>query len=183
MTASHTASMYKAWTLPAHRPRAVTAQVLLLVSAAWLLPALAHLIGLPVRQLLPMHWAVVLAGLCYGWRSGALIGAGAPVVSFMLSGMPPPVVLPAMVVELATYGCVAGLVRQVLHRGHVEAALAAIVAGRILFVGVMLAGGTVVGPLGDYVRAALVPGLPAALAQVVVLPLVARWWVAREQRP
>ena len=91
-------------TLPALRVRAVSAQMALLLAAAFVLPALAHAAGVPGRVWLPMHWPVIFAGLCYGWRSGALIGLAAPGVSFLLSGMPPAVVLPGMTAELAAYG-------------------------------------------------------------------------------
>lgn len=167
--------------LPAAAPRALTVQAVLLLAAALVLPALAHLTGLPVRTLLPMHWPVLLAGLCYGWRSGLLVGAAAPAVSFMLSGMPPPVVLPSMTLELAAYGLLAGAVREGLHRGPIEATLAAVIGGRLAFVGMMLATGTIVGPLAGYLGNALVPGVPAALAQVALLPPIAAWWVRREQ--
>lgn len=169
-------------TLPALRLRALTTQGLLLVGAAWLLPSVAHLLGLPVRTWLPMHWPVVLAGLCYGWRSGGAIGAGAPIVSFVLSGMPSPAVLLPMTAELAAYGAVAGAMCEVLGRGRVEATLAALLGGRVAFVGVMVFTGAVVGPLGDYLRLAIVPGLPVALVQATTLPLVARWWVRRESQ-
>lgn len=168
--------------LPASRPRALTAQAGLLLAAAVALPALAHLTGLPVRTLLPMHWPVILAGLCYGWRSGAVLGALAPLTSYLLSGMPPPVILPPMTLELAAYGMLAGLVREVLGRGRVEATLGAVLGGRILFVGAMLASGTIVGPLADYLRNAMAAGLPAALAQVLLLPPLAAWWVRRESQ-
>ena len=36
---------------------------------------------------------------------------------------------------------------------------------------------------GDALGAALAPGLPAALAQLVLLPLAAGSWVRRERRP
>ncbi|MBA2355766.1 MAG: ECF transporter S component [Acidobacteria bacterium] len=169
------------WTLPASRPRAITAQAILLIAAAWLLPTAAHLSGLPVRQLLPMHWPAILAGLCYGWRSGLLVGAGAPLVSYLIAGMPRPAVIPAMTVELAAYGCIAGLMIDVLRRGRVEATLASLLGGRLLFVAVMVLTGAVVGPLGDYLRAAMVPGLAAAVVQALVLPPLATWWVRREQ--
>ena len=179
---AHTSAATLPWTLPAWQPRALTMQAVLLIGAAWLLPSLAHLTGLPVRTLLPMHWPVVLAGLCYGWRSGAVIGAGAPLVSYLLSGMPPPMVLPAMTLELAAYGFLAGFVREVLHRGRFEAALASLLGGRVLFVGAMLATGVIVGPLADYLRNAMLPGLAAGAAQVLLLPALAGWWVRREQR-
>ncbi len=167
-------------TLPAAAPRALTAQALLVVAAAWALPALAHLTGLPVGTLLPMHWPVLLAGLCYGWRSGLAVGASAPIASYLLSGMPPPPVLAPMVAELAVYGCVAGFVRERLGRSGIEAVLAAVIAGRVVFVGVMLASGLITGPLTDYLRLALVPGAPAMAAQVLLLPALAAWWVRRE---
>ena len=88
-------SMRDGLTLPALRARAVSAQVVLLLAAAWVLPALAHWAGVPGRVWLPMHWPVIFAGLCYGWRSGALIGLAAPGASYLLSGMPPAAVLPA----------------------------------------------------------------------------------------
>ena len=76
------------WTLNPLHPRALTLQFGLVLAGAWALPALIHLLGLPVRQLLPMHWPAILAGLVYGWRSGAVIGAASPIVSYLISGMP-----------------------------------------------------------------------------------------------
>ncbi len=169
-------------TLPAAAPRALTVQALLVVAAAWVLPAVAHLTGLPVGVLLPMHWPVLLAGLCYGWRSGLVVGASAPLVSYLLSGMPPPPMLPPMVAELAVYGGVAGLLREQWGRSRVEAMLGAVVAGRAAFVGVKLAGGAIALPLAEYLRLSLLPGVPAMVAQVLMLPVLAAWWVRREAR-
>ena len=166
------------WTLPARQPRALTIQAGLVLAAAWLLPAAIHLLGLPVRQLLPMHWPAMLAGLVYGWRSGAAIGASAPIVSYAISGMPRPAVLPSMTVELAANG----LFVEVLHRGRFQAALASAIGGRLVFVAVMVVTGAIATPLGTYLQAAMLPGLPAAIAQVVLLPLLAAYWVRREQR-
>ena len=169
-------------TLPALRPRALTIQFGLLLAAAWLLPAAVHLAGLPVRVLLPMHWAAILAGLCYGWRSGAAIGALAPIVSYMLSGMPRPAVLPAMTLELAAYGFFAGFVLQVLQRGRLQAALASVIGGRLVFLAVMVVTGALTTPLPVYLENAMLPGLAAGVAQAILLPLLAAWWVSRERQ-
>lgn len=169
-------------TLPALRLRAISAQVVLLLGAAFVLPALAHWAGVPVRAWLPMHWPVILAGLCYGWRSGALIGLAAPGVSFLLSGMPPPAVLPAMTAELAAYGFIAGLLREQLRQNLWLSVAAALIGGRLVFLGIRLATGSIAGPFAEYVQAALLPGLPAALGQLVLLPLAAGGWVRRENR-
>jgi hypothetical protein len=61
-----------------------------LFGAAVILPVLAHWFNAPVRYLLPMHWPVILAGLVYGWRGGALTGLLAPSVSYLVSGFPLP---------------------------------------------------------------------------------------------
>ena len=87
-----------------------------------------------------------------------------------------------MTVELAAYGAIAGLFVEVLHRGRFQAALASAIGGRLVFVAVMVVTGAIATPLGTYLQAAMLPGLPAAIAQVVLLPLLAAYWVRREQR-
>lgn len=169
-------------TLPVLGARALSVQGLLLLSASFLLPAGAHLAGLPVRLLLPMHWPVILVGLCYGWRSGALVGLIAPGLSFLLSGMPYPVVLPAMTLELAGYGFLAGFLRGQLRWNGLSATLGAVIGGRVLFVLSASLTGAAGGELLSYISIAILPGLLAALAQVLLLPLIAGWWVAREGR-
>lgn len=170
------------WTLNPLHPRALTLQFGLVLAGAWALPALIHLLGLPVRQLLPMHWPAILAGLVYGWRSGAVIGAASPIVSYLISGMPRPAVLPSMTFELAAYGAIAGFVVQVLQRGRFEAALASVIGGRLVFLAVMVVTGAITTAFPVYLQAAMLPGLPAAVAQIVLLPLIAGAWVRWERR-
>jgi niacin transporter len=165
--------------LPAFEINAVVVQIVLLAAAAVVLPAAAHLTGLPTRVLLPMHWPVILAGLCYGWRSGLLIGLMAPVTSFFISGMPPVHILPAMTVELAAYGFLAGFTRQSLRLGWFSSSAVSLVGGRIVFLAVVLLLGSMAVPFSDYLVAAMLPGIPAAVAQLIVLSLLGRWWVER----
>ena len=167
-------------TLPGTGLRALSVQAVLLALAAAVLPALSHLSGLPVRWILPMHWAVLLAGLTYGWRAGAAIGLLAPGASFLLSGMPLPHILPAMTVELGTYGLMAGYARQVWRLGGAASIALAIIAGRLIFVAMVLVTGAVTSTIPGYLGAALLPGLLAAVAQVVTLPFAAGWWIKRE---
>ncbi|MFZ5979289.1 MAG: ECF transporter S component [Candidatus Zixiibacteriota bacterium] len=154
---------------------------LVLIGAAVALPVVAHLNGAPVRVLLPMHWPVILAGLVYGWRGGALTGLLAPMASYLVSGMPYPAMLPAMTVELFAYGFMAGLLVEKFRLNSFLAVIIALVVGRVVFAATVLAGFGVSGSLTVYFQAALVPGLFAAVGQVVVLPLIARWWVNKEQ--
>ncbi len=163
--------------LPAFGVSAIAVQIGLLAAAAFVLPAAAHLVGLPTRALLPMHWPVVLAGLCYGWRSGALIGLLAPFTSFLLSGMPPPHILPAMTIELAAYGFLAGFARQNLRLGWLASSAVSLIGGRVVFLAVVLMLGSISIPFADYLVAAMLPGIPVAVAQLLILSLAARWWV------
>lgn len=165
--------------LPAFTVNAVLIQIGLVAAAAVVLPSLAHLTGLPVRWLLPMHWPVILAGLCYGWRSGGLVGLLAPLSAFLISGMPPPHMLPGMSVELAAYGLLAGFARQVLGMNWFASCAIALIGGRIVFLASVLTLGSVSQPFGEYLMAAMLPGIPAAIAQLVVLSMAAKWCVER----
>lgn len=164
-------------TLPAFGASAVLLQVLLVGVAAFVMPAAAHAAGVPVRVFLPMHWPVILAGLVYGWRSGLLVGAAAPLVSFAVSGMPPVFILPAMTAELAMYGLAAGLLRERFKLNAFLATAAALIAGRIVYVAFAIGTGTNGTPIGEYLAAALLPGAAAAIAQLLILPIAANGWV------
>lgn len=152
---------------------------LLFIALAVGMPALAHLFGAPVRYLLPMHWAVILAGLVYGWRGGALSGFLAPVASFLITSMPPAPVLMPMTVELFAYGFLAGLLKEMKLNVYVSTAIA-LIAGRILYVISVFALGLTGNDLSAYLAASMLPGLLAAAAQVAILPSIAKWWVKKE---
>ena len=160
-------------TLPAWGVKPVAIQFLLILAAAFVLPAAAHATGLPVRILLPMHWPVLFIGLVYGWRSGLIAGAAAPLISFAFSGMPPAFMLPSMMFELAAYGFLAGAFREIFRLNVFVAMALALIGGRIIFLAVTFATGAVTQTFGAYFMAAMVPGLYAAAAQLIILPILA----------
>ena len=89
------------------------------VAAAVALPQACHLLGrwLGVQSalgemLLPMHLPVMLAGFFGGPVAGLVAGLTSPVISFGLTGMPASLMVPFMMIELATYGLVAALLRK-----------------------------------------------------------------------
>lgn len=162
--------------LPSIEVRAFAFQ-LLLVSAAVVLPATGHWLDLPVRWLLPMHWPVILAGLAYGPIGGGVVGLLSPPVSFALSGMPPVSSVPVMMIELFAYGVLTGLFRGTLRWNAYAGIAVALLAGRLLAIAVTLLAGA---PIAVVV-VAYAKGLPAAAAQVALLPAVTGWWIKRER--
>lgn len=151
----------------------------LLVAVGLLLPPLFHLIGGQAAGgvLLPMHLPVLLAGLLFGPGVGIAVGGITPLLSFLLSGMPPLIKLPFMILELVTYGAVSGLC---CVRGRLPipvGLLLAQISGRLAnALGLWVAAGLLSLPVSGpaSVFTALVTGLPGVAVQWLVLPLAAR---------
>ena len=85
-------------------------------AAAVALPQLIHLISgaaghgtMLGEMLLPMHLPVIAVGLVAGPLAGVVSGLAAPIVSYLLCGMPLAVMVPFIAIELCTYGLLAGL--------------------------------------------------------------------------
>ncbi|HRE10614.1 MAG TPA: hypothetical protein PLN22_07345 [Ignavibacteria bacterium] len=152
---------------------------LVLISIAVLSPYIAHAFSAPVRYIL--HWAVILAALVYGWRGGAVTGVLAPVSSFFISGMPAGIYLAAMVPELFVYGIITGLLREKFRMNAFVSVAAALIAGRIVFVMVFILSGNVQGSISGHLSDSMMPGLAAALLQILILPFAAKWWINAER--
>lgn len=156
----------------------------LAIVAAVALPQLFHVIGTVSGQgtmlgvaFLPMHLPIIFVGLIAGPAVGAIAGAAAPLVSFMLSGMPALAMLPLMMIELCAYGLIAGLLRSVKMPSLVKVVLAQL-AGRIVLT---LATAIAVFAFGsgNSISATwtsdLATGLPGLALQWALIPLAAYW--------
>ena len=127
--------------------------------------------------MLPMHIPVLLAGFLVGPASGVVVGLLAPVLSYLLTGMPPSYAVPLMSLELPMYGLVAGIAYRKLHLNIYIALIIAMIVGRLAF-GFGLFG------LGLFMKlpysasaffasgGALWSGLPGIVVQLVVIPLI-----------
>lgn len=153
---------------------------ILFIALAVLMPAAAHLFGAPVSYLLPMHWAVILAGLVYGWRGGAISGFLSPIVSFMITGMPSSVILFPMTAELFTYGFVTGYLRENFKLKAFISVAFALIAGRIIYFLIAMSTGLITSGPVVFLQLIFFPGMIAAAAQIIILPLIAKWWVNKE---
>jgi LytS/YehU family sensor histidine kinase len=101
------------------------------------LPMAFHAIPNAGSLLSPMHIPVLLSGLICGWSFGLLCGLAGPLLSTLITGMPLVAYLPPMLVELAVYGLVSGLIFALVRTKRLYADLytslvVALLAGRIL---------------------------------------------------
>jgi len=149
----------------------------LFVALGILLPMFFHMVGLG-KVFLPMHIPVLLAGFFCGPAVGLLVGGLTPILSAVLTGMPPfmPPVAQMMVFELATYGFLTGWFYRSLRMGVVPSLLLAVAAGRFVYgvLGYLLL--PLIGlnqvPLWAPLLWAVGESLPGVVLQIVGVPIV-----------
>ncbi len=106
------------------------------VALCYVLPIAFHAIGLG-SALSPMHIPVLLCGLVCGGGYGLICGILGPVLSSLISGMPPMMMLLRMIPELCVYGLAGGLAMRFIRTGRAAldvyiALVIAMIAGRIV---------------------------------------------------
>lgn len=141
------------------------------------LPMAFHTVPNAGTIFLPMHIPVLLCGLICGWPYGGVCGIVGPLLSSLVTGMPPAAMLPSMMVECCAYGFVTGLLMRPLHTKHAVADL------YISLVSAMVVGRAVAGfakawiftpgisPFA-WVTTSLVAGIPGIVIQLILLPMV-----------
>lgn len=154
--------------------KAMLGQVLF-VSIALILPLATHKLGLNYLVAQPMHWMVIFAGLSYGASSGMVIGAVVPVLSFLLSGMPAPAVLPLMIPELMVYGLLSGLLKK--HITAFGSVALALILGKVAYVAFALIFGTMKIPLNQFIILTWKPGILTMLIQIAALPILSGLYI------
>lgn len=140
-----------------------------------LLPQLFHVIGAGT-VFLPMHIPVLLCGLCSGWQYGLICGVITPLLSSILTGMPPifPVGL-TMMFELAAYGALTGLLYRKFNLNIYIALIGSMLAGRIVS---GLASTLFYGMAGKeyglqlFLTGAFVTSIPGIILQIIIVPLL-----------
>ena len=136
-----------------------------------------HWAQLAGRIFSPMHIPVLLAGAFLGWLPAVIVGALAPVLSFLLIGMPPPYAVPMMAVELPFYGVVLALLYRNLKLPLILALIIAIGAGRLAFGFSMVFLAPLFGlpySVKGFLTVAFVAGLPGIIIQLIVIPIAVR---------
>lgn len=128
----------------------------------------------------PIHIPVLLCGLLCGWQYGLLCGVVGPVLSSVLTGIPPAVTLIPMVPELCAYGVISALLIRRIRTGRLYADLylsmiPAMLLGRV-------AGGAVRAvwylssarsySVALWISSYLVGTLPGAILHLILIPVL-----------
>lgn len=142
------------------------------------LPLAFHAVPNAGSIYLPMHIPVLLCGLICGWAFGLACGVVGPLLSSLLTGMPPAAVLPAMMIELAVYGIVAGLGMALVRTKKLSADLyisliAAMLVGRIIAgaaKALIFAAGSMT--MAAWATSYFVTSLPGIVIQLILIPAI-----------
>lgn len=153
------------------------------VAAGLLLPYFVHIIGTSPRMVLPMHYAVLLAGILLNPIHALLVGIFTPALSMGLTGMPTPEQTLRMIPELAMYGLTVSLVLRVFPRFRfaservsrmaaiMVALVAAMLAGRLVYV-LMHSLQSGFESTAYYVSVLVSPAVAGMIMQLLLVPLV-----------
>lgn len=147
------------------------------LALALVLPFLTGQLQQIGNMLCPMNIPVLLCGMLCGWPWGMAVGFIAPLLRFLLFGMPPlyPIGL-GMAFELATYGFSAGLCYKLLPKkpGYTYAALlCGMIDGRIVwgiarYIMAGLSGSEF--PFSAFLAGAVTNAIPGILLQILLIP-------------
>lgn len=147
----------------------------LCIAIGLVLPTALHSIPNAGSIFLPMHIPILLCGLLCGWSWGLACGVLTPVLSSLLLGMPPAAYLPGMVLELAVYGLLSGLLYHKVKLNLYVSLLLTMLVGRVAY-GLMqsvifLTGGSEYS-FSIFFTSLFVKGLPGIIIQIILIPIL-----------
>ena len=151
----------------------------LFLALAMVLPLLTGQIPQIGQALCPMHIPVLLCGFFCGPWYGLAVGAIAPLLRFLLFGMPP--IMPtgvAMCFELAVYGLLAAVLYRALPKKNwavYVALIGAMIAGRLVWGAarlVLLGLGQAPFGWAAFLSGAVLDALPGIALHIVLIPLL-----------
>ena len=152
----------------------------LCIAIGVLLPMAFHVIPNGGSIFLPMHIPVLICGLFCGAPYGLACGIFTPFLSSMIIGMPPAMILPQMMIELAVYGLVTGLCeKHIILKNEISklymSLIIAMLAGRIVngFVNTFILS-TQGYTLSIFMTASFVTCLSGIIIQLIVIPILVR---------
>lgn len=150
----------------------------IMIAMCVVLPMAFHAIPNAGSIYLPMHIPVLLCGLVTGWPYGLLCGIAGPVMSHLITAMPGIGYLPQMVIELAAYGLISGLLMNFLPVKNETAKVYTSLVGSMLL-GRVVSGisKALIFVKGSYsvtlwVTGLFVTGMPGIIIQIIFIPVI-----------
>jgi hypothetical protein len=144
------------------------------IAMGLILPALFHAVGLG-SIFMPMFWPVAMAAFFLPWTFSFLVAVLTPLLSFMLTGMPPasPPILHMMIAELAGLALTIALLHGRVQWGLFWILLAGLAVSRVLCFFSAMGLATVMGlPAAWSAWAMTVKGVPGLTVILLLLPLL-----------
>ncbi len=150
----------------------------LCMALAIILPQAFHMIPNAGSIFLPMHIPVLLCGLTCGPLMGLVCGFFSPVLSHLITGMPPAAFLTSMILELTVYGLISGLLNRFVKTKNnllniYISLLGAMICGRLSY-GIVNA---LILRAGQYsmqiwLSTAIFTALPGIIIQLILIPFL-----------
>jgi uncharacterized membrane protein len=149
----------------------------LFITLGLVLPVVFHFFGLG-KTFLPMHIPVLLAGFMLSVPYAAAVGALTPLLSSVITGMPPLFpIMPYMVLELAVYAAVASILSRKLRLNIYISLILSMIAGRVaagiaVWFLVIFFEAKLPGPFA-FIASAVTTGIPGIIIQIAFIPPMA----------
>ncbi len=144
------------------------------IAIGLILPTLFHAVGLG-SVFMPMFWPVAMAAFFLPWTFALLIAVLTPLLSFMLTGMPPasPPILHLMIAELSTLALTVSLLYHRAKWGLFWPLFAGVLLSRVIcFFSALWLANLFGLPASWSAWAMVVKGAPGLMAMLIVLPLL-----------
>ncbi|AOT70344.1 ECF transporter S component [Geosporobacter ferrireducens] len=146
------------------------------IALGLILPTVFHTFG-GGSTFLPMHIPVLIAGFVLSLPFAIAVGAITPILSSLLTGMPPAFpVLPFMVFELAAYGAATSLLYKKFKLNVYISLICSMLVGRIISSIVVWVLATffmakLPSPI-VFITGAIAQGIPGIIIQIVFIPAI-----------
>ncbi|WP_042275302.1 ECF transporter S component [[Clostridium] dakarense] len=143
-----------------------------------ILPMVFHTVNMAGPIFLPMHIPVLIGGFLLGPIYGGLVGFITPILSGLMTGMPPIVpMMPIMAFELCAYGIITGFLFSKTKKIYISL-IGAMIGGRIFaMIGAFLVSLTIAPQVNPvmFVFGNLAQAIPGMLIQIVFIPVVVKF--------
>ena len=128
-------------------------------------------------QLCHMHFPVFMAGMLLGGKYGLMIGMILPLLRSFIFGMPLFINALCMAFELATYGFVAGMMKERFQKNDYSSLIVAMFMGRLIWGIVSFIIYTAMGnpfTFSMFISGAFLMAIPGIILQLMIVPPIVK---------